>query len=187
MQATLEEIAEHGFQHSSVTGITKRARVSRTTFYDNFNSKTEAFAQAHIEAVSQLADILRSLSETAAPKTWRERVELGVSAYLSILEDSPQIAYCFLVELRAAGEPLRAQTEFVMGSHARLLVKVAERALASGEDVRVPTPAEALAVMGGTDELTAREIRTFGRGAKPKLSRLVEPITQLPSAILLPE
>ena len=186
LQATVEEIAENGFHGASVTGITKRARVSRTTFYQMFTSKTDVFSQAHLAAVEQLASNIRAESAKAELKTWPDRVRVGVTSYLNVFESSPAFAYCFLVDLHSAGDELLDQHHLVSGSHARALITVAKRAQAAGENVRIPGAAEALGVMGATDELTAREIRLAGRGAQPKLSRLIEPITQLQSAILRP-
>ena len=186
LKAAVEEIAEKGFRETSVAGITKRARVSRTTFYEMFASKTDVFSQAHLAAVQDLASRIRHDRAQSESNAWPDRIRLGVTSYLNIFEQSPAFGYCFLVDLHSAGDDLVGQRQQVGDLHARALITVAERAQAAGEDVRIPAVGEALGVVGATDELTAREIRTFGRGSQPKLSRLIEPITQLQSAILRP-
>lgn len=102
-----EEIVEHGYRDVTVTGIVKRAGVSRNTFYDNFANKEECFLAASDlageEAMKHVADAVR-----VAPPEWAEQVRAGVGAFLAYVATESALARVFVVESLAAG-PAAAQ------------------------------------------------------------------------------
>lgn len=184
MQAVTDEVAESGFHAATVAAVTHRAHVSRTSFYQSFADKEEAFAAAHLEASEQRLSRIRDRSATVPLASWQERLRIGVEAYLENFESAPAYAYSFLVELHGAGERLWEQRDLILERHASALLRLAELAAQAGARVRIPERLETIGVIGATEELTARDVRSFPRGSQPELSRLVDPITRLQTMIL---
>src|SRR3954468_11407076 len=67
LDAVLDVVGEHGYAGATVADITTSAGVSRTTFYEQFSNKQEAFLTAY-DAFGQgfLAELGR-IPTTAAP------------------------------------------------------------------------------------------------------------------------
>lgn len=184
LQAMIEEVAVRGYAATAVQHVISHARVSRTAFYEQFADKQDAFAQAHLEASGQLLGLIRHRVAACGEVDWRRRLRVGVEAYLSGFEGAPAYAVSFMVELRAAGPRLLDQRDRVLEQHARNFVRLAEGVTAD-PDVRVPSDAEAIGVVGGADELATRAIRATEPGQPPRLGDLVEPITAIYEAVLL--
>lgn len=184
LQAITDEVAERGYAQTTVQHVIRRARVSRTAFYDNFADKQDAFACAHAEASHQLLDLIRRRVTALGDVGWRARMHAGVAAYLAGFEGAPSYAVSFMVELRAAGPRLLDQRDRVLEQHAHDFARLAESAGAEDDRVVRPTDLEVIAVIGAADELTTRGIRATPRGRAPMLDTLVAPITSVYEALL---
>lgn len=185
LQAITDEVADRGYAPTTVQHVIKRARVSRTAFYDNFTDKQDAFARAHAEASHQLLDLIRRRVNALGTVDWRTRMHAGVEAYLAGFEGAPSYAVSFMIELRAAGARLLDQRDRVLEQHAHDFVRLAESAAAEDDRVVRPTDLEVIAVIGAADELTTRAIRATPRGQAPMLDALVAPITSVYEAVLV--
>lgn len=184
MQASVDEVAAEGYAAATVAAICRRARVSRTTFYRTFADKEEAFAAAHLAASDRLVAAIRARAADLPDHRWRERIRLGVDHYVAAYETSPAFAYSFLVGVMAVSHELSEQRDRIVERHARGLVRVAETAHAVGAAVRIPGSDEAIAVIGAADALASRQVRAVGRGDRPELAVIVEPLVRLQSAVL---
>jgi AcrR family transcriptional regulator len=88
--AVIDLVAEKGYPAMSITEIAKRASVSLTTFYANFEGKEEAFLAA-------LDDVQRQVFAATAPhfaaaEDWASGVSAGTHAFLGFLATHPTIA-----------------------------------------------------------------------------------------------
>lgn len=110
LTALAESMAEHGYVGTSVADIIRRAGVSRETFYQQFASKQDCFAQGFDELSGLLLQVAaRALPDVGTPV---ERFAAVVDAYLNALADAPDLARLYLVEVYAAGpEMARRRTE----------------------------------------------------------------------------
>ncbi len=183
MQAVTEEVAERGYKASSVQGVIRRARVSRGAFYGVFVDKEDAFQAAHVAASEQLLDLIAAAVEVAPVGDWRARHRAGVVAYLEGFESAPAYAISFMVELRAAGPRLLEQRDRVVDRHARRIVAVAEQARREHPARPALSSLAIVGLVGGTDELVTRAIRT---GQIGRLTDLVEPIVEFHLAAIAP-
>ena len=185
LDAVTREVAERGYAATTVAHVTARARVSRSAFYEHFEDKADAFAQAHLQASQQLLDLVRHRVAAKSGAPWRERLWVGVDAYLAGFERAPEYGTSFLVELHAAGPLVRQQRDRFIEAHALHLQRLAQRAEAEDSHVRRPTRLVAIGAVGGADELSSRAIRATTRGEAPDLSRLRSPIFMIYEAVLL--
>ena len=100
--AMAEAMAERGYAATSVGEVLRRARVSRETFYEQFESKEDCFMSAFEAAVGTVL----TASFDGGPASARsalERFDRGLAAYLDALTAFPALARLFLLEVYAAG------------------------------------------------------------------------------------
>ncbi len=185
LQAVTEEVAARGYSATTVQHVIARARVSRSAFYDQFVDKQDAFTQAHREACQQLLDLVRHRVAANADAPWRQRLRIGVDAYLAGFERAPAYAVSFAVELHAAGPRVLDQRDHFIEQHALHLRRLAQSAHAEDHRVHRPTRLVAIGVVGAADELATRRIRATARGEALNLDRLSAPITAIYEAVLL--
>jgi AcrR family transcriptional regulator len=110
LEGIVRAVSEKGYAATRVLDVTRHARVSRTTFYEQFADKEacflaayEAGAHAHLEHVT--AAIRRT-------EGWVPKLREGTRAYVEVLSAEPAYAQTFLSEVHAAGpRALAARTE----------------------------------------------------------------------------
>ncbi len=96
LAGALAVVEEHGCAQVSVAQITARARVSRRTFYEQFENR-EACLAALVEHVSGLVEAeLAQAGLQGLP--WRERVRGGLHVILSFCDREPALARICFVE-----------------------------------------------------------------------------------------
>ena len=95
-------VAERGYVRTSVADVIRRARVSRETFYEQFEDK-EACFMAAFESAAELT--LRAMSDAVRDITGEPATRFGaaLAAYLQTLAYEPALARTFLIEIYAAG------------------------------------------------------------------------------------
>lgn len=184
MQAVTDEVAEVGYARATVAGITRRARVSRTTFYQFFSGKEDAFARAYQAISHQLVGRIRERVADIEDSDWKARIELGVRALAESLESVPSYARSYMVEVHGAGDRLMRHRDHVVERHARSLAQVARLAHAAGAVVRQPSELEVIGAIGATEELVGRAVRRAGRGDQVRLTEIVPPVVTIHTAVL---
>jgi AcrR family transcriptional regulator len=119
VEAIVQLVASKGYAAVRVRDITTHARVSRTTFYEQFTDKEGCFlaayragAHAHVEHVT--AAIRRRLAPA-------EQIAAAIVAYVEVLVAEPDYAWTFLVEVHRAGEPALEERVKILGRYADLL------------------------------------------------------------------
>jgi AcrR family transcriptional regulator len=100
VRAMAEAMAERGYARTSVADVLRRARVSRETFYELFDSKEDCFMSAFEQAY---AHILDAVSSPPRGGSRREAFERLFGDYLEALAADPESARVFLIEVYAAG------------------------------------------------------------------------------------
>ncbi|MFS0886994.1 TetR/AcrR family transcriptional regulator [Aeromicrobium sp. 179-A 4D2 NHS] len=183
LQATLDEVAGSGYAATTVASITKRAHVSRTSFYEAFKDKEQAFAAAHWNASELALGRVWRPALTGADVDFDTRMRTAVAAYVGVLERARAFTICFYVEIRAAGERLQCQRDEITDQHLAILRDLAE---ASG----VGRSGSALdrdvlrGVLGAFDELVGRAVRAQRHDEELDLGSVVEPFTRLLLAVM---
>ena len=99
--ALATEVSERGYQTVTVADVVKRARIARSTFYENFSSKAECFLTAQEFAMS--AALKRVIEAAGQADDWPRRVAAGLTAFLDYVVEEPELARTCMVEALAAG------------------------------------------------------------------------------------
>jgi AcrR family transcriptional regulator/DNA-binding MarR family transcriptional regulator len=99
LRAAMEEVSERGRDGTSVANIVARARVSRKTFYECFDSREDCFGALFEESVARLAGVVAPAYATAG--SWAERLRAALVALLELLESEPDLGALVLTQLIA--------------------------------------------------------------------------------------
>ncbi|MBV8292701.1 MAG: TetR/AcrR family transcriptional regulator [Mycobacterium sp.] len=159
LDAMTASVAENGYPATSVGDVIKRARASRSTFYEQFTDKEDCYLAAYRLASDHVAGCLAEAAQTTAANP-SERLARIFDAYLTELARYPLAARAFLVEIRAAGAPSQQHHRAVVDQFAELL------RIPGGDEDRLAR----LAVVALTDELVVREMTDHGVEQLPKLA-----------------
>lgn len=100
-------VAEHGYREVTITHITRRARVSRRVFYENFESKEECFLAAFEVVVGHIEEL--AAQAVAGIPDWPHRAVAASRVVLSFLSFEPDLARLCLVESQGAGPAVSAR------------------------------------------------------------------------------
>jgi AcrR family transcriptional regulator len=107
-------IEELGYAQTTVGHITRRASVSRRTFYELFANREECLAAVLEDLVSQIGQELAAASIEDLP--WCERVRGGLWAILSLFDREPALArVCVVQALRGGPRVLQRREEILAG------------------------------------------------------------------------
>ncbi len=158
LDALVDLVAEHGYARVTVGGIAAKAGVSRTTFYELFESKEDIFRVAYDDVTAKMIDAIVAAAADAGDPA--ESLAAGIDAYFQWAAAHPAAATTFILEVHTAGPEAREQ-------RAEVLRRFEEVIAARAPDAR---PAEVAAVIASIDAL-AHECVRQGRASKlPELA-----------------
>src|SRR3954469_16228008 len=100
--AMVEATARHGFGGTTVAELVSLAGVSKTTFYQHFDSKQECFL-ATFDAI--IDEVTARVSETyREPGDFRERLTRALSTFMEIAADEPAAASLAAIDSLTLGK-----------------------------------------------------------------------------------
>jgi AcrR family transcriptional regulator len=111
--------SDRGYEQVTIEEITAAAGVSRTMFFDQFDSKRQCLTAAYDAFFERLTVQARDAGR--AEETWPASVRAGVGASLEFLSETNSRARLFMVEGIAGGLPLLERRFALMGRLAQLL------------------------------------------------------------------
>jgi AcrR family transcriptional regulator len=152
-EAMAHVVAERGYAAATVADVVSRVRISRRTFYEQFEDKEACFLEAYRigceNGIKQIDDALRSLEEP----DWRTRLRVSLETYVAILAAEPHFARVLLIDVLGAGPRALAMREQVLATYVAHYRGLRERARAEDPDLS-DVPDEYLrALVGGIAEL----------------------------------
>jgi AcrR family transcriptional regulator len=98
----VEAVARHGYAGTTLRELVRLAGVSKSTFYEHFESKQEAFLATSDEIVNQVAERVGAAYQTGGDH--RERLVAGLTAFMNLVADEPQAATLTTVETLTLGK-----------------------------------------------------------------------------------
>jgi AcrR family transcriptional regulator len=111
LEATVDAIAERGYASLAVRDLTRRAGVSRTTFYELFEDKHDCVVEAQAWAVDRLRESISGAASEAEAggADWPHSVGAGVRAALDFAAGHPGEARLVLASSNSPSEPKLAR------------------------------------------------------------------------------
>jgi AcrR family transcriptional regulator len=101
LRAVVGAVADRGYANVRIADIVDRARVSRQSFYTQFDSKEACFLAAHADGVAAiLAEFGAQIAVAEVPLA---QLAGGIDAYFALADREPEFARCMLIELPAIG------------------------------------------------------------------------------------
>lgn len=152
LAAIADSLDEQGYDGTTVSLISSRARVSKSDFYHHFASKDECFLAAYDDAVERLRGEV--LTACAARSDWAEGVCAGLGAALADLAAEPARANLLLVEGLRAGPGVYNRFQCAVESFVPYLRDGAPTGTSAGR----PPDAADEAVVGGIASLLGRRV-----------------------------
>jgi AcrR family transcriptional regulator len=167
LAAVIEAVAAKGYASTTIGDITRRAHVSRDTFYEQFANKEACFLAAYDATMHELVD--QMVAAGTSQPSYVEGVRDGVRAYLKFWSERPDAARVCILEVMAAGSQAMAHREHTLRSFARLYRTFAERA--REEQPGLPTVPDLVsrAIVVAAVELTTQYIHEDRVSSLPEL------------------
>jgi AcrR family transcriptional regulator len=158
LSAAALEFAERGYAGSSSDSISRRAGMSKATFYEHFANKEECMLALFEMAVRIIQESMASAARSA-PSDARERMKAGTRAFLAALAEHPEYAQTLLVEIIGAGPDAAQYRDQVLQTFADVLDSENAAAARRGLIGRFVSPDDTFAVVGAIVELVSRQVR----------------------------
>jgi AcrR family transcriptional regulator len=112
LAAAVRTVEELGYAHATVASITRRARVSRRTFYDLFSNREDCLVAVLEDAARRIGWEIERVGLDGLP--WRERVRGGLWTILSFFDREPALALvCVVQALRGSQGVLERREEIL--------------------------------------------------------------------------
>ena len=173
-------VAEKSYADVTIADVVRHAHVSKRTFYEHFADKEACFLAAY-SAHSER--VLASIAEAAQSSQLSEaRLEAATRAYVSSLEEQPEVTRTFLRAVQAAGPKALALRRAIHQRFADLLRLLVEAARLEQPEIAPLSPAMANAIVGGINELL---LLTIEDGNTSDLHEVGTTALELVRAVLL--
>jgi AcrR family transcriptional regulator len=163
--AMVEAVARHGYAGTTLRELVRLAGVSKTTFYEHFDSKQECFLATFDEIISQVTE--RVSARYRDEGDFRDRLVAALSCFMAVTVNEPDAAMLTAVESLTLGEAGVAHRE--RGSAAFELM-ISQSFEHSPSEIEVP-PITIRAIAAGIRGVVYRRLRT---GTVEELPGLVD-------------
>jgi AcrR family transcriptional regulator len=178
LRAAAEEFAEHGYGNTGSESISRRAGMSKATFYEHFANKEECITAVFDLGFEVVTQSMAQAARSVGSGDPAEQVRAGTRAFLTALAEHPEYARTLLVEIIAAGPGPAARRDQALKAFADILYRENATAAGRGLSPRFASPLDAYAVIGAITELVSRQVRS-GEPADvldlaPVIDRLIE-------------
>jgi AcrR family transcriptional regulator len=158
LDAALDVVGEHGYAAVTVADITTAAGVSRTTFYEQFRNKLDAFLTAYDEfGKGFLADIADTPATTPA-----ETLSAAGERLVEWGRTRPLASRAFLLEINAVGEEGLEHRDRMMNLAVARFESVAAWVRTVDPTLPTPPPLVGRAIVAASWELSSQAIRAPG-------------------------
>lgn len=173
-------IDERGYRDTTVADIVRHARTSKRTFYTQFATKEDCFADLLTATNDELVTTIRDAVDPRAP--WRDQVRQAVVSYVHTIEERPAITLSWIRELPALGENARPTLRRGFGRLATMIVDLSKNEGFRAAGLAPISHAAAVILVGGLRELTAQTVED----GKP-VTDIIEPALAVSLALLGPK
>ena len=144
LAAAVRTVEDLGYTHATVAHITRRARVSRRTFYEVFSSREDCLAAVLEDVLENIRVEIAGAGLGGLP--WRERVRGGLFAILSFFDREPALARMCVVQSLRGGQSVLERREEIL----RALAAVVDEGRLEGSRGEACPPLTAEGLIGAT-------------------------------------
>jgi AcrR family transcriptional regulator len=159
LRAAALEFAEAGYAGASSESISRRAGMSKATFYEHFANKEECMLALFDMGTELVQREMAEAARRAPTGDARERMKAGTRAFLGALAQHPEFAQTLLVEIIGAGPRAAQRRDQILQAFAAVLDAENAAAARRGLIGRFCSPHDPFAVVGAITELVSRQVR----------------------------
>jgi AcrR family transcriptional regulator len=174
MRAVIAATAERGYAAVTVADVVARARVSRTSFYDQFTDKEDCLLQAAAHGRRLMfGRISDEVEAEPAQATDEQTLRAGLRGLLGFLHDEPAFATVFYLDVPAVG---RRGADRLAEAQQKLAARTAvwhARARSRHPDWPAVPVETFRALAGATEALVRDKIRAGRTDELPSLEDLI--------------
>jgi len=149
----VEAVARHGYAGTTMRELVALAGVSKSTFYEHFESKQDCFLVTFDEIVAELA--VRVEAAYRSGGDFRERLGAGLTAFMDLAVEEPAAAALAAVESLTLGAPGVEHRERASQAFEALIQQSFD---SSPSEVQV-SPVTVRAIVGGVRGVAYRRLR----------------------------
>jgi AcrR family transcriptional regulator len=162
---------EHGYEGMTATAVVIRARVSRKTFYDLFESREDCYLAVLEDCLERIAVVVVPAYEGAG--AWAERLRASLVALLDLFEREPEAGALVVAYLVGCGPDDRGLRRRVL----ELLEQVIAGGRSRGGSRQQLSPLTEEGVIGGALAVLHARLRKDSAGLHELVSHLMWMIT----------
>jgi AcrR family transcriptional regulator len=159
LRAAAREFAERGYAGASSESISRRAGMSKATFYEHFANKEECMLALFDLGAELVQAAMAEAARNAPVGDARERLRAGTRAFLGALAEHPEFAQTLLVEIIGAGPRAAQRRDQILLAFAGVVDAENAAAARRGLMGRFSSPHDSFAVVGAVTELVSRQVR----------------------------
>ncbi|MCB0924242.1 MAG: TetR/AcrR family transcriptional regulator [Mycobacterium sp.] len=170
-------IEQRGYRETTVADIVRAARTSKRTFYDHFSSKEECLVELLSANNDDLVAAVRGAVDPEAE--WTEQVRQAMTAFVTTIDATPEIALSWIRELPALGQGARPMLRRGLTALTEMIVALSDSPGFRRAGVRPLSPTAAVILVGGLRELTAQTVEDG-----TDMGAILEPAVAVSTALL---
>jgi AcrR family transcriptional regulator len=159
LRAAATEFADRGYAGASSESISRRAGMSKATFYEHFANKEECMIALFDDAAQVVAEAMARAARDVGSRDALQRMSAAVRAFLTSLAEHPEFAQTLLVEIIGAGPRAAQRRDQMVQQFADVLDAENAAAASRGLITRFASPYDSFAIVGAIAELVSRQVR----------------------------
>jgi AcrR family transcriptional regulator len=179
LDALEEGIAEDGYPGTTVADIVRRARTSRRTFYEHFDSREACFVAlltgANAEQVRQIS------AAVDANTPWRSQVRQAIEAWISSGESRSSLMLSWIRDVPSLGAAARRLQRDAMENFIEMVQALGDTGEFRAAGIGPVSRQRIIMLLGGLQELTAITVEEGG-----SMSDVTEEAVHASIALLAP-
>ncbi len=181
--AAAAEFAARGYAGASSESISRRAGMSKATFYEHFANKEDCMLALFDAATEMVGRSMASAAREADQSDALQRMRAGTRAFLLAVAEHRDYAQTLLVEIIGAGPRAAQRRDQIIRAFAEILDGENAAAARRGLISRFASPHDTVAVIGAITELISRQVRL---GEPEDVLELAPVIDRLIAGLLVP-
>jgi len=163
LDALEASIAEDGYPRTTVADIVRRARTSRRTFYEYFDSREACFVALLTDAN---ADQVRQIAAAVDPQApWRNQVRQAIEAWISSGESRSSLMLSWIRDVPSLGAAARRLQRDGTENFIELVQSLADSDAFSAAGIGPVSRQRIIMLLGGLRELAAITVEEGGRAS----------------------
>lgn len=161
LSALESSIAEDGYQKTTVADIVRRARTSRRTFYEHFDSREACYLALLAEAY---ADQVRQISAAVdAQSPWRVQVRQAIEAWIASAVSRSPLMLSAIRDLPSLGAAARSLQRDVTENFITMVQALGDTDEFHSAGIGPVSRPRVIMLLGGLQELTAITVEDGGQ------------------------